>query len=663
MLSFKTLFLTISIFSIIGLNAQKQDERQLLTIDGEQITVSEFLYVYNKNNNQNTIDNKTMSEYLEMFINYRLKVLEAEKLGMDTITEFVNELAGYRAQLAKPYLTDSQVNDKILREAYERLQWNIRASHIMISIPETVSDDDSIAKAAYSKLMDIRKKAVGGMDFSKLATLYSDDPSAKDAPASNSQPAHKGNGGDLGYFTAFYMVYPFESAAYNTGVGEISMPIRTKYGYHIIKVTDKIPALGTIHVEHIFAKVNDIDPEGDSKANKRIQEIASEIASGAIDFEEAAKKYSDDPGSAAKGGELNWFEVSRMVPEFIKAISEIDGIGKISKPVKTSYGWHLIKLLELKKVPPFEEYESTLKDKVSRDARANRSKEVAIENFKKQYKFKEIPKNLQKFYNTVDSTIFTSSWTAAKASSLNLPLFSLAKKKYTTQDFASFLEKNQKIKKMGTIRFVVKEIYTNWVNQVILDYKDSQLEKENYDFRMLVNEYHDGILLFNISDEKIWSKAIKDTAGLENFYQNHSADYTWKERVDADVYRCKNDTVANMLRSFLGKGLSLDSIYKIINQNSQLSLGYEKGKFETGDHKAVDIAPRKVGISQNIPIDNFVYVLNIKEIIPPQTKKLNEAKGLITADYQNFLLDEWVSELRKKYPVKINQEVFGSVSK
>lgn len=659
----KFFLLTFSAFLFFNLSAQKQDDRVLLTIGSEPVTVSEFLYVYNKNNNQNTIDNKTMPEYLEMFINYRLKVMEAEKIGMDTIKEFVNELAGYRAQLAKPYLTDSEVNDKILKEAYERLQWDIRASHIMIAIPENVSEDDSIAKAAYTRLMDIRKKAMGGMDFSKLAILYSDDPSAKDQEASASQPARKGNGGDLGYFTAFYMVYPFETAAYNTKVGEISLPIRTKYGYHIIKVTDRIPALGNIHVEHIFAKVNEIEPDGDAKAQKRIQEIAAEIESGKIVFEEAAKKYSDDPGSASKGGELNPFEVTRMVPEFIKAISEIEGEGKISKPVKTSYGWHLIKLLDLRKVPPYNEYESTLKDKVSRDTRANRSKEVAIENFKKQYAFKENQKNLQKFYNTVDSSIFTSSWTASKAANLNLTLFTLAKKKYSTTDFANYLEKNQKIKKMGTIRFVVKEIYNSWVNQIILDYKNSQLEKEFYDFRMLVNEYHDGILLFNISDERIWSKAIKDTAGLEQFYDSHATNYLWKERVDADVYRCKNDTIATKLREMLAKGLTLDTIYKTLNSNSQLSLGFERGKFETGDNKAVDLAPRQAGLSQNILVDNFVYVVNLKDIIPAQPKKLNEAKGLITADYQNYLLDAWVKELRAKYPVKINQEVFKSVEK
>lgn len=643
---------------------KKEDNRTLLTIDNKNISVSEFMYVFTKNNGRtNTEDNTTLQDYLDLFINFKLKVIEAESKGMDTIPSFKNELGGYRAQLALPYLTDKDVNEKLLKEAYDRLQYDVRASHIMKLIPENMDDDDSLAKVAYNALLEIRKRALKGEDFAKLAREYSDDPSARDQPANRNFPARKGNGGDLGYFTAFYMVYPFESAVYETAVGDISMPIRTKYGYHLIRVTDKIPALGTIHVAHILVNNNTISKDGEKEALQKIQEIEKEINSGKITFDQAAIKYSDDKGSAEKGGELNWFEVSKMVPEFIKGISEIKQIGGISAPIKTDYGFHIIKLLDLKKVPPYKEYLPELKNKVAKDTRSNMSRDVAVEKFKKQYKFKEYPKALQQFYTVVDSLIFERSWKADKANGLNKPMFVLDKKKYTQQDFAKFVETSQRMVNKGTIKYIVHKLYNQWVASVVLAVKDNNLEKEEFDFRMLVNEYHDGILLFNISDEMVWSKAIKDTLGLEEFYQQHKNDYRWKKRTDAEIFRVKNDSLANVVMNMLDKNIPVDSIILVINKNSKLNIGYDRGKFEAGDNKIIDSVNPKVGLHKFSVDNNTIYVVKINEIIQPENKKLSEARGLITADYQNFLQDQWLKELREKHKIVINQKVLESLEK
>ncbi|RUA28799.1 MAG: peptidylprolyl isomerase [Bacteroidetes bacterium] len=651
--------LTLLIFIGFEASAQKKSkDKVLLSIDNQDFTVSEFMYGFNKNNVKGAVvDQKSLDEYLDLYINFRLKVKEAEDLGLDTLADFKREFLGYRKELAQPYLTDKSEDEAILKEAYDRYQYDIRASHIMISLPENVADNDSIAVAAYNKLMDIRKKALAGEDFADLARKYSDDPSARDMEATNSRPAHKGNGGDLGYFTAFYMVYPFETAAYSTPVGEISKPIRTRYGYHIIKVTDKIPALGNIHVAHINVKPSKDDPES---AKKKIDEILSEIKSGKLTFEEAAQKYSSDRGSAEKGGVLPWFEVSRMVPEFIAAISKLS-VGQISEPVETEYGWHIIKLLELKKVPPYEQYLPELRKRAKRDSRSNIGREAAIAKFKKEFKFKEYKKALNEFYTVVDSTIFFKQWNASKAQGLTSTLFRLDGHKYTQQDFAKYIEQHQASFKSGTIRFYVNKVYKDWVDKTVIEYKDSKLEDQYFDFRMLVNEYHDGILTFSMSDKEVWGKAIRDTVGLEKFYEEHKDNYMWKERVDAEIFKCTNDSVAKVVRQYLNQGLEYDSIQKLVNKKSSLNLGYEKGLYEPGQNPIIDKQEKKVGISDNIKDNKSILIVKINKIIPPENKKLDEARGLITADYQNYLEKEWLKSLHEKHKVVVHEDVLNEI--
>ena len=653
------IFVSLMLFSNINLWAQKKSKDPvLLSVDDQNFTVSEFLYGYQKNNAKGAVmDQKSLQDYMDLYVNFRLKVMAAESLGLDTAADFIQELAGYRTQLAQPYLTDKAEDSLIYKEAYDRLQYDIRASHIMIALPENVADNDSIAMAAYKKLQGIRKKAKGGTSFAELAKKHSDDPSARDMKASRNQPARKGNGGDLGYFTAFYMVYPFETAAYSTAVGEISEPIRTRYGYHIISVTDKIPALGNIHVAHINIK----PIKGDTAAaKKKVDEILAKINSKSISFEDAAAKYSDDRGSAEKGGELPWFEVSRMVPEFIAAISKLQP-QQISEPVQTEYGWHIIKLLETKTIPSYRQYLPELKNKVAHDSRSNLGREAAIAEFKKEFKFKEYKKAMNQFYTVVDSSVFFQQWDAKKAASLSAVLFKLDGKKYYQQDFAKYLEQHQTSFKKGTIKFYVNNVYKNWVDNIVVNYKDSKLEDQNFDFKMLVNEYHDGILIFTLSDKEVWGRAIKDTSGLETFYEANKDNYMWKDRVDAVIYKCSNDSVAKEVRAMLEKGLKLDSIMRLANQNSSLNLGFERGKYEKGTNAIIDKVEKKKGISDNMKINNSTVIVVINEILPAQNKKLNEAKGLITADYQNYLEAAWIKRLHEKHKVVIHDEVLNSL--
>lgn len=648
------------IFAIILLSssfsfAQNSKSPIILKIDNQGYSLEEFMYVYTKNNTQNqNIDKKSLEEYLDLYVNFRLKVKEAESQGLDTLSSFLEELNGYRAQLAKPFLTNSNVDEAIMKEAYNRLMFDIRASHIMISVPENVSDNDSIAIDAVRRLNEIRSKALRGESFELLASKYSDDPSARDIPASNGNPSQKGNGGDLGYFTAFYMVYPFESAAYNTAVGQISSPFRTKYGYHLVKVTDKINALGKIKVAHINVKIN---PSDSLAAISKIKEIKAQIDLKKISFEEAAKAYSDDKGSAQNGGTLPWFEVTRMVPEFIAAISKINGIDGVSEPVLTNYGWHLIKLIELKKTPDYQEYMAELKQKVAKDSRSEISKEAAIESFKKEFKFKETKKSMQGIYSILDSSLYKHNWNKEKANALTKPMFKLDGKIYTQQDFAAYLEKNQGSFESGTLRYFADNSYHEWVNNTVYNYKDSKLETQDFKFKMLVKEYHDGILLFTISDQEVWTKASKDTIGLQSFYELNKSKYNWKTRMDVIIYRFSNDSIASIGYKLIKSGISADSVSKIINKNSNLNMSFESGKYEEGSHTLlVNVKPNK-GITEIIKQDNSYMVVDVKDVLPPSIKKLNEAKGIITADYQTYLDKMWIENLHKKYKVEIFKDL------
>ncbi len=438
----KTLAFILIAFLAWPLAAQEEDDRVLITIGDEDVSVSEFLSIYQKNNVDTDLsDKKSMKEYLDLYINFRLKVKEARDLGMDTAKAFVDELAGYRKQLAEPYFNDQQVTDELLREAYDRLMYDVRASHILIKVDQNALPSDTLA--AYNKAMDIRAELLEGADFAALAAKYSDDPSARDREAQGQVPARKGNGGELGYFTVFDMVYPFESGAYNTPVGEISMPVRTAFGYHLIKVTDKKDALGKATVAHLYLSLPKNATAADSaRREQEIYELYERMMNGE-NFEDLVKQYSDDKGSKDKGGVLPRFGSNRMVPEFIVAVSELSDTGQISEPLLTSFGWHILKLIERQPPGEYKVEVLDLKRRMTKDSRANKSKESVIRRIKNENGFKEYPANLKDLLVTIDSSIYESEWSADKVAGMNKKILVLGGEKYTQHDFGVYLEKQQ----------------------------------------------------------------------------------------------------------------------------------------------------------------------------------------------------------------------------
>ena len=451
--NFLKLFMLASLFlPTFFANAQsKLDKQVLMTIGDKDITVKEFCDVYYKNNlKSDVIEKKTVDEYLDLFTTFRMKVMEAERMKLDTSSKFQKELAGYRKQLAKPFMSSDDITDELIQEAYERKLKDIRASHILIRCDKNALPSDTLK--AYNKAMDIRKKALAkGADFAALADKYSEDPSAKGMKATAETPARPGNHGDLGYFSVFDMVYPFETGAYNTKEGEISMPVRSDFGYHIIKVQSVTDAMGTIQVAHIFLQLPFDAPEENVAAMKqKADNIYKELMdTDGKNWAEKVKQYTDDKGTIARDGALSPFTVSRIVPEFIEACKSLE-VGQIAQPVRTNYGFHIIKLLSKSGVNSFEKERQGLAERIEKDMRSKKSEEMVLKQVKNEYKFKQNDKNLEAFMATIDSSILQKAYEPSDKVDMKATLFSLGGEATKVSDFVNYIKEHMTPQKFNS---------------------------------------------------------------------------------------------------------------------------------------------------------------------------------------------------------------------
>lgn len=634
-----------------GLNAQVKDE-VLMTVNKKPVYKSEFENIYKKNNKEAVVTKQALDDYMVLFTNFKLKVTEAEELGMDTVRKFKDELDGYRKQLAKPYLVDNNLNDELIKEAYERMKTEVRASHILVKCDVEASPEDTMK--AYKRALMLRDKIMKSGNFEAVAV----------APGNSDDPSAAKNKGDLGYFTSMQMVYPFENACYKMNVGDVSMPIRTRFGFHIIKLTDKRPSRGQIRVAHILIAAKEDDTE-DKKMNarKKAEEILGKVKAGE-DFSNLARTFSDDQSSGKKGGELPLFGSGRMVPEFEIAAFGLKNDGDVSEIVQTNYGYHIIKRLELKQLEPYDEKKAELKQRIQRDSRSYLPKKSFINKLKEKYKFVEFnkAKNLAAFYKAVDTTIFNGDWKIEKAKALDKPIFNFADKKYTQKDFANYIFKRQRKQKKSDIKTYINNQYENFIADEMIAYEDSRLEDQYPEFKALMKEYRDGILLFDLTDKKVWSKAVKDTAGLKVFHEKNKNNYMHPERFDVVIYSCKDDAVTKKVRDEVKKGkLTDEKILELINKDSQLNLKVEKGVYSKEDKEVLQKSELKNGLNANVNFNNQVVFVKLNKTIPPTPKTLTEAKGPITSDYQNFLEKEWLDSLKAKYPITVNNDVLYSI--
>ncbi len=625
------IFFLLLIILVSVTNAYSQPDETLITIGDTKISKGEFERIYKKNNNNlyNAADKKTPGEYLDLFIDFKLKVIEAMQLKMDTNPVFRVELAGYRKELAAPYLTDVKYNEQMVRDLYNRTTKEVNASHILLMVPQNATPGQE--EELLDKIKKIREEIVAGKDFNEAAAEYSEDPSAQT------------NKGSLGYFTAFQMVVPFENAAFATPSGEISQPVRSSFGYHLLKVHDIRENQGEILVAHIMKMFpQDVTPEVKSKLKVQIDSVYLELKNGA-DFAELAKIKSDDKRSAIQGGEMPWFSAGMMIPEFASPAFAIKNKGEFTEPVESAFGYHIIKKLDTRPVPSFEESKTELETRIKQDPeRSIQSKQVFIDKLKTAYNYIENKEGLNKLV-TINSN-----------DTLGIPdieLFRIDNKSFTLEQFRSFL------KTASTEPAPVLSYFENWVEQEITALEDSKLEEKYPDFRYLYQEYHDGILLFNISEEKIWNFAAQDSAGLEGFYKKNTGKYRWEARFKGMVVTCKDKATREEADKYLEAGVTVQEISGILNKTENV-FSVSEGAWENGSNPVVDYyvwnGPEPANFDSGL-----TFIRGDK--IPAEAKTLNEARGLYISDYQKFLEEKWLSELRAKYKIKVNKKLLKTI--
>ncbi|MDG1038472.1 MAG: peptidylprolyl isomerase [Polaribacter sp.] len=513
----KIVLLFVLSVSISGFGQKK--DKKLITIDGEETTIAEFKRVYEKN--LDAIDNedaKSVTKNLELYINYKLKVKEAYSIKLDTFPSYKREMETYRNQLSAPYLQDTTFIDKLVQDAYYRTKNSVKAKHILIRISRDATPKDTLL--AYNKILKLRARILNGEKFEVIAAQFSEDKSAQD----DAKTGRKGNGGNLGYFSAFNMVYPFEVAAYNTKINEISMPFKTQFGYHIIQVDDFKKSDGEIEAAHILVK----DTSAVSKT--KIESIYGKLMAKEK-FEDLAKQYSDDPGSKNKGGNLGKFAAGRMVKPFSDAAFALENVNDFSEPFKTRFGWHVVKLIKKHPIKPFDEMKKDLKDKVKKSSRMQLSEKAVVNKLKKEYsiiEFKEAKKILDR-----------KNLRSIPKDSLQKTIFSINDKKVTQEDFVNYIRNRRHL-----AVFKLFEMFKE--DQIIKYYKENLIHTEP-EYAYTLKEYEDGLLLFELMQEKIWTKSTKDSLGLKQYFKSNSKNYK------TDDLKAIKGQVINDYQNFLEK--------------------------------------------------------------------------------------------------------------
>ena len=590
----KKTFLSIVLMgaSLLGF---AQEDKVLMTINGEPIMASEFLYIYEKNNQETSLEKKSMEEYLDLFINFKLKVTEAIAQGVDTTQEFKDELKGYRAQATPKYLQDNDAIDSLVLLSYNRMANIRKASHIAVQCP--MDADSATLAAATAKINELRQRVTVGLpkevkkgrkkitvqeveDFAEVAMTYSDDPAAKQ------------NKGELGWIQPFRYVYPLEDAVYNTPVGEITEVFRSPFGLHIAKVEGE-RAFEEAHAAHIMKMTPAGDLQRLAAATFKMDSLYQLAIQDTVDFAALAQANSEDRGSAMRGGDLGWFGRGAMVQPFEDITFGLQE-GEISKPFQTRFGIHISKLYGKRGIQPLDSMRSQLLRQVQRDQRMQIANESFIAKTRAEY---------------------------------NLP--------------------------------------ADMSDADVKAYADARLEEKYPELRNLVREYHDGILLFDVSLREVWDKANKDHEGLTAFFKANKKQYTWDEpRYKGWLIYAKTDLAAKAAKQIV-KGASdkakVDSILnERVNLDSVTYVKVEYGLWTAGKNAAVDVYGFKDKTATYTASEEYPVVVAVGKVLK-RPEEYNDDRGKIVTDYQDYLEKLWIASLREKYPVVINEEVWNDL--
>ncbi len=641
-MKFKFKCLLIVLFAINFSFSQDKDE-VLLKVDGESVMSSEFLRVYNKNLDLVKDESqKDIDGYLKLFTEYQLKLKEARRLKFDEDKKYQREFLSYKKQLTKNYLSENKVTEALVKEAYDRSNIDINASHILVRLDE--SEIDTLA--AYNEVLALRKRVLNeGFDIVK-------------------EEMHDGTNiflEDLGYFSAFKMVYAFETAAYNTPEGESSMPFRTQFGYHVVNIKNKRLSKGTITAAHIMVALKQADSLLDPE--QRINDIYKKLNQGET-FESLAKQFSDDKSSAKNGGKLSPFKSGQLSSEiFESTVFALETNGDVSAPFKTEYGWHIVKRLELKPVQDFEDLKGSLEAKVKRDSRSKLINTAMVNELKKSYEISYNPGAKAYFESLITNEFFARSWRLPEDFQKDETLFSINTKSFTYNEFGSYLMSAQGVYvgKNKPASVVIDKEFNAFFEKSILQFREDNLELENEDFANILKEYRDGLLLFDLMEKEVWNKASKDTLGLQAYYNKHKSKYQWEDRVDLVMASSADETSMKTILKMMKKETSEAAISEALNTEDKQNVIFTKGIFNLGDSKLPNNLEVKLGVSKIYKHNEAFHVIDVKGILPAGIKTLEEARGNVINDYQAEIETNWINDLQKRFKVEVNQDALKTI--
>ncbi len=621
----------------------------LLTVGGKPVDKDELVYLISKGKSSDAetpgISREEFEENLELFINYKLKVREAEAMGMEDTEEFSREFGAFKETLIRPYLIKNSLEEGELRKAYSRMQEVVRASHILFQFPPNASKEDSLI--VLKMALKVKGEIENSGDINELAVQYSDDPSAKV------------NKGDLGYFSALQMVQPFEDAAYTLQAGQVSDPVLTNFGYHIIKVQDRQPNPGQVRVSHILVRFDAENPTQEENARRKISDIYAEIQKESTVWEDIVKTYSEDPATSQRGGLLPWFGVGSMIPEFEMGAFSLTEIGEISPPLKTQYGYHILRLEEKKPIDSFEEMEENIRSRILRDSRSGmiQSQVVAIQKARYGYQEDEASvSRLAQTLNPVAKADFAS--TVASQSLDKTPLFTLQGKTYVMADLTAYMGSEEISTRYTGGTFDIW--FDRFVAKTLAQTEEQDIESTNKEYQMLLKEYHDGILLFSLMNQEVWEKGISDSLGQAEFYRKNIDRYQWQNRIEAYVVKILDAAqTENARKKLQGNGYNQSLIQGFeadYQANATLAYETEWGVYEYADHQVLSKIDTQLPY-QEIQVDGSLYMVLTGQRIPAGPRKFEESRGLVVRDYQEYLDQSLTESLKSKYPIQINPQV------
>ena len=646
----KSLFFYALLFLSLNISfSQVSDSDVILTISDEPVLATEFVRVYNKNLDLVQDDSqKGVESYLNLFINYKLKLAEAKSLGYDKYPAYLKELKTYQNQLTQNYLIDKDVTDELVLEAYERTINEVKAQHVLVRVENFETD----TLQAFNAVLAFKDR-LKNENFDSLK-----------------KEIHNGKNifvEDLGFFTAFKMAYNFESKAFNTNVGDVSDPFRTKFGYHVVKILDKRKSKGEVSVAHIM--IANTQKDNTLVAKDRILELHRLLVQGE-DFGNLAKQFSDDKSSSVRNGELKPFKSGQInSTKFENTAFSLKKIGDISDPIQTQFGWHILKLIKKTPVPDFNKIKQDLENKVGKDSRSKLVRSKMIDKLLSEYNLSEKNPNLVLFQSNVFFDDSNKYWDIINEINNTKIFLQIKDRSYTFRDFIDFLNRNNKsINKKWNKKFIINHQYKFFLEQSMFQYKKDNLEYENQDFANILNEYREGLLLFELMQDKIWEGAKNDTLGLKVFYNDNKKNYLWPQRIMGSIASSSSYKTIKKVRKLWNKGNTNQMIDELLNKTKQ-NVIFSNGEFTLGELPLPESFTTTTGvesgvkssISKVIKENNSYYVVNVNEFIPESKKTISEAKGQLISDYQNELESRWILELKSKFHVDLNEEVFQKV--